>query len=249
MPSTIEPRSEFPAGLARTDPPPEPSEYGDRRGFLQSSGALLLAAALPSATALAAESGPMIRLIAFGDSLSAGYQLPAAAAFPAALEAALRKEGYNVAIVNAGVSGDTSSGGLARLEWTLAEGADGLILELGANDMLRGIDPEVTKAALDAILAALKARNVKVLIAGMRATPSLGKEYAARFDAIFPDLAAKYDAPLYPFFLEGVAGEPKLKLPDGLHPNAAGAERIAQNMLPSMRAFLDGFADKPKEAR
>jgi len=222
----------------------EPALYGDRRAFLQSSAALLLAAALYPQMAGAAEGAPMLKLIAFGDSLSAGYNLPAAAAFPAVLEAALRKEGYRVAVVNAGVSGDTASGGLARLAWTLSDGADGVILELGANDMLRGTDPDVTKAALDSILAELKARDIKVLIAGMKATPSLGKDYKARFDAIFPELAAKYDALLYPFFLDGVAGAPGLRLNDGLHPNSAGVERIVQGILPSARAFLGQLGAK-----
>ena len=161
------------------------------------------------------------------------------------LEAALRKEGYRVAITNAGVPGDTASGGLSRLDWSLGDGADGLILELGANDMLRGLDPKLTKAALDAILARLKEKNVKVLIAGMLATPSLGKDYGAEYDAIYPDLAAKYGALLYPFFLEGVAMRPDLKLPDGLHPNAAGVETIVKNILPSARALLTSLGDKP----
>lgn len=251
MSSKIDPRNAFRTILARANPLGQPAlaEYGDRRAFLQSSAALLLAATVGPATGFAAEVGPKIKLIAFGDSLSAGFQLPAEAAFPAVLETLLRKDGYDVAIVNAGVSGDTASGGLARLDWTLAEGADGLILELGANDMLRGIDPDVTKAALDGILAELKARDIKVLIAGMQATPSLGKEYKTRFDAIFPNLAAKHGAPLYPFFLDGVAGDPKLRLADGLHPNAAGVERIAQGILPTVRAFLAGFGDKAASAR
>lgn len=201
-------------------------------------------AALPFISPAAAETQRAIKLIAFGDSLSAGYMLPADAAFPSALEAALRQEGYRVSIVNAGVSGDTASDGRARLDWTLADGADGVILELGANDMLRGIDPSVTRAALDAILAELKARDIKVLIAGMLASPSLGKDYKARFDAIYPDLAGKYDAPLYPFFLDGVAGQRDLKLSDGLHPNAAGVEDIVHGMLPSVRAFLRQFDEK-----
>lgn len=201
-------------------------------------------AALPFVSPAAAETQRAIKLIAFGDSLSAGYMLPADAAFPAALEAALRQEGYRVSIVNAGVSGDTASDGRARLDWTLADGADGVILELGANDMLRGIDPSVTRAALDAILAELKARDIKVLIAGMLASPSLGKDYKARFDAIYPDLAGKYDAPLYPFFLDGVAGQRDLKLADGLHPNAAGVEDIVHGILPSVRAFLRQFDEK-----
>ncbi len=187
----------------------------------------------------------MIRLVAFGDSLTAGYLLPANAAFPAALEAALRKEGYHVAVVNAGVSGDTASGGLARLDWSLGEGADGLILELGANDMLRGADPKVTRAALEAILVKLEKKNIKVLIAGMRASKNLGPDYKTQFDAIYPDLAKKYDAVLYPFFLEGVADRPNLKLADGLHPNASGVETIVRNIMPSVRALLAALGDKP----
>jgi acyl-CoA thioesterase-1 len=210
---------------------------------------LLLAAALYPAAARAAEDAPMLKLVAFGDSLSAGHNLPADAAFPAVLEVALRKEGYRVELVNAGVSGDTASDGLARVAWSLADGADGVILELGANDMLRGIDPEVTQAALDDILAELKARNIKVLIAGMKATPSLGKDYKARFDAIFPQLAAKYNAPLYAFFLDGVMGEPALTLKDGLHPNAAGVDRIVAGILPSVRAFLGQFGEKTVMSR
>lgn len=182
-----------------------------------------------------------MKIIAFGDSLTAGYGLAAGAAFPAVLEKALRAEGYLVTIVNAGVSGDTASGGQARLAWALTDGADGVILELGANDMLRGVDPDVTKAALDAILGELKARNIKVLIAGMKAPSNLGQDYKTRFDAIYPALAKKYDAPLYPFILEGVVGEPALKLGDGMHPNPAGVERMVKSILPYVRAFVDQF--------
>lgn len=186
----------------------------------------------------------MLKIIVFGDSLVAGPGLAAEATFPSLLEARLRQKGYHVTLVNAGVSGDTSSGGLARLDWALAGGADGLILELGANDMLRGVDPEVTKTALDGILAKLKARHIKVLIAGMKATPSLGEPYQTRFDAIYPDLAKKYDALLYPFFLEGVAGVPALQLPDHLHPNAGGVARMVEGILPLVRVFLDGLGGK-----
>jgi acyl-CoA thioesterase-1 len=189
-----------------------------------------------------------LKLVAFGDSLTAGFNLPEKAAFPAVLENRLKAEGYFVTIVNAGVSGDTASGGLARLDWSLGEGTDGLILALGANDMLRGIDPEVTMAALDAILARLSARGIKVLILGMRASPSLGKSYKARFDAIYPALAEKYEVPLYPFFLDGVAGEPNLKLADGLHPNAEGVSRIVAGILPSMRVFLQQFGATAADA-
>jgi acyl-CoA thioesterase-1 len=202
-----------------------------------------LAALSCPARSAAKETAPL-KIIAFGDSLVAGFGLAVDAAFPAVLEKTLRAEGYAVSVVNAGVSGDTASGGQARLDWALTDGADGVILELGANDMLRGVDPEVTKAALDAILGKLKARNIKVLIAGMKAAPNLGQDYKARFDAIYPALAKKYDAPLYPFFLEGVAGEPALKLGDGLHPNPAGVERIVKGILPAVRAFVHQFGAK-----
>jgi acyl-CoA thioesterase I len=229
---------------------PQPSGYGHRRVFLQLAAALLLAALSCPARA-AVKEAPLLKIIAFGDSLVAGHGLAADAAFPSVLQEKLRAEGYNVAILNAGVSGDTTSGGLARLDWTLAGGADGVILELGANDMLRGVDPEITKAALDAMLAKLKERNIKVLIAGMKATPSLGPEFKSRFDAIYPELAKKYDAPLYPFFLDGVAGDPSFELPDRLHPNPAGVERIVARILPSVRAFLnqsrENAAQDPKE--
>jgi acyl-CoA thioesterase I len=224
-------------------PRSRPGGYGHRRAFLQLSAALLLEA-LPCLAWSAATEPPPLRIIAFGDSLVAGHGLAADAAFPAVLEKTLRAEGYHVAVVNAGVSGDTASGGQARLDWALAYGADGVILELGANDMLRGVDPEVTKAALDAIIGELKARNIKVLITGMKAAPNLGQDYKARFDAIYPALAKKYDAPLYPFFLEGVLGEPALQLGDGLHPNPAGVERIVKGILPIVRAFVHQFGAK-----
>ena len=185
----------------------------------------------------AAQAASPLRIISFGDSLSAGYMLPAEAAFPAVLQKALRTEGYNVEIINAGVSGDTT-GGLERLDWTIGEGCDAVILELGANDMLRGTDPKITESALDQILAKLKARNIKVLLAGMFAAPNLGVDYKARFEAIYPALAVKYGVPLYPFFLDGVAAERGLMLSDGMHPNSAGVERIVAGILPSVKAFL-----------
>ncbi|MGQ0444659.1 MAG: arylesterase [Beijerinckiaceae bacterium] len=221
-------------------PRSRPGGYGHRRAFLQLSAALLLGVLLSPAWSAAKETA-YLKIIAFGDSLVAGFGLAAGAAFPAVLEKTLRAEGFAVSVVNAGVSGDTASGGQARLDWALTEGADGVILELGANDMLRGIDPEVTRTALDGILGKLKARNIKVLIAGMKAAPNLGQDYKTRFDAIYPALAKKYDVPLYPFFLEGVAGDPALKLGDGLHPNPAGVERIVKGMLPAVRAFVLQF--------
>jgi len=179
-----------------------------------------------------------IKLVALGDSLTAGYGLPAEAAFPAVLERALKQRGHAVEVVNAGVSGDTASGGLERLDWSVPEGTDGVIVELGANDMLRGVDPDLTRRALDAIVTRLKARGIAVMLGGMRAAPNLGPDYARRFDAIFRDLAQKHDLVLYPFFLQDVAGERSLNLPDGLHPTAQGVERIVAGILPSVEAFL-----------
>jgi acyl-CoA thioesterase-1 len=242
--------SETARAIASPNPMPRsrPGGYGHRRAFLQLSAALLLAA-LPSPARAATKETPELKIITFGDSLVAGFGLPNDAAFPAVLENALRAEGYHVIVVNAGVSGDTASGGQARLDWALGDGADGVILELGANDMLRGVDPEVTKSALDAILGELKARNIAVLIAGMKAPSSLGQEYKTRFDAIYPALAKKYDAPLYPFFLEGVAGEPALKLGDGLHPNPAGVERIVKGILPGVRALVEQFGARAARSK
>lgn len=226
-----------------------PPGYNRRSLLVQFPALLALWCWLKPRRAGAVEPGRMLRLVAFGDSLVAGYLLPAQAAFPAVLEKALRAEGFSVRIVNAGVSGDTASGGLARLDWTLGEGADGVILELGANDMLRGIDPQVTKAALDQILARLQARGIKVLLVGMRASPSLGKDYKARFDAIYPALAKTYGVPLYPFFLDGIADKPDLKLADGLHPNAVGVGRIVAGILPVVRSFLRGLGGAAEAGR
>jgi len=187
-----------------------------------------------------------VKLVAFGDSLTAGYGLPAAAAFPAVLERALAAKGYAVSIVNAGVSGDTTSGGLARLDWSIPEGTDGVILELGANDMLRGIDPAVQSEALDRILARLRERGIPVLLTGMYASRNLGPDYVARFEAIFPDLARKYGVPLYPFFLDGVAGVRELALPDGLHPTAKGVQVVVERILPTVERFVAQLAARPR---
>ncbi len=182
-----------------------------------------------------------IRLLAFGDSLTAGYGLPPGQGFAPKLEAALRKQGHDVTVVDGGVSGDTTSGGLARLDWTLGDGADAVILELGANDMLRGIDPKVPADNLDKMLAALKARHIPVLLAGMHTAPSMGREYSDRFDAIYPEMSRKYDVALYPFFLNGIIGDQALHLPDGLHPNAAGVDVIVQKILPAVDDLLKGI--------
>jgi acyl-CoA thioesterase I len=179
-----------------------------------------------------------LRIVALGDSLTAGYGLPQSAAFPVVLERALKARGHNVEIANAGVSGDTASGGLERLDWSVPDGADGVILELGANDMLRGLDPAATRRALDAIVTRLKARGIPVLLAGMYASRNLGPDYVQRFDAIYRDLAAEHGLVLYPFFLEGVVGQRQLNLPDGLHPTAKGVETIVERILPSVESFL-----------
>ena len=184
-----------------------------------------------------AANGP-IRIVALGDSLSAGFGLPANDAFPAKLENALRAKGFEVAIANAGVSGDTASGGLARVDWSVPEGTEAVILELGANDALRGIDPKITRAALDHILQRLKARGIAVLLCGMLAPRNLGPDYKRAFDSIFPELAAKYDAILYPFFLEGVAVDERFTLKDRLHPNAAGVAAIVAGILPKAEALI-----------
>jgi acyl-CoA thioesterase I len=179
-----------------------------------------------------------LKMVVLGDSLSAGLGLSASAAFPARLQKALGDKGIKVDMINAGVSGDTSSGGRDRLDWSIPEGTEAVILELGANDALRGIDPAVTRAALSDILTQLKARKIAVLICGMLAPPNYGPEYAARFNAIYPELSKSFGVPLYPFFLEGVAAEAKLNQPDGLHPTAEGIDVIVKNILPMVEAFL-----------
>ena len=190
------------------------------------------------ATASHAAAARTLRLVALGDSLTAGLGLAPGKAFPDRLEAALRAKGWDVKVINAGVSGDTAADGLARYEWAVPPDADALIIELGANDMLRGLKPEATKATLAAILDKARAARLPTLLAGMRAAPNLGPEYASQFSAIYPALAKAYDVPLYPFFLDGVAGDPKLNQPDGLHPTADGVEVIVQKILPSVEALM-----------
>ncbi|WP_300154721.1 arylesterase [Solidesulfovibrio sp.] len=197
--------------------------------------ACLLWAGPVTPPALAA--GP--RIAALGDSLTAGYGLPADEAFPAQLEKALAARGRQATIVNFGVSGDTTAGGLARLGQVLAMRPDGVILELGANDMLRGQDPESARAGLEAVMKRLSEAGIPVLVCGMRAARNFGADYAAEFDAVYPELAKKYDALLYPFFLDGVAGRPDLTQPDGLHPTARGVAEVVARILPTAEAFLD----------
>jgi acyl-CoA thioesterase-1 len=179
-----------------------------------------------------------IKMVMLGDSLSAGLGLSAPAAFPERLQKALKDKGITVDMINAGVSGDTSSGGRDRLGWSVPDGTEAVIIELGANDALRGIDPKVTRAALSDILTQLKARKIAVLLCGMLAPPNYGSDYSAAFNAIYPDLAKSFGVPLYPFFLEGVVGDAGLNQADGLHPTAEGVDVIVKNMLPTVQAFL-----------
>jgi acyl-CoA thioesterase-1 len=194
---------------------------------------LLIAAEHP----VPAADGP-VKIVALGDSLTAGYGLAREAAFPARLEAALKAKGLDVQVANAGVSGDTAAGGLARLDWSVPDGTEAVIVELGANDALRGIDPSVTRAAVDGILRRLAARRIPVLLAGMRAPRNMGDEFVRAFDAIFPELAAAHDVLLYPFFLDGIAGDRALNLPDGLHPTAAGIDAIVRGILPKAEELV-----------
>ncbi|MEC9343057.1 MAG: arylesterase [Pseudomonadota bacterium] len=177
-------------------------------------------------------------LVVLGDSLVAGYGLEPGQAFPSRLETALKERGHDVTVINAGVSGDTSSGGLERLDWSVPPEADAVIVELGANDALRGLAPSSTRDNLDAIVTRLKARGMAVLLAGMLAPPNMGSAYGQAFNAIYPDLAGAHDVALYPFFLDGVAAQPSLNLSDGMHPNAAGVDEIVARFLPAAEQLL-----------
>lgn len=201
---------------------------------------MVAAAALLAASGLHAnEAGlraPVI--VAFGDSLTAGYGLAQDQAFPAQLQQALRARGQEVKVVNAGVSGDTAAAGLARLDWSLPDDASAIIIELGANDALQGLDPQATKATLETIITQVQARGLPILLAGMEAPRNMGQDYVEAFGAIYPDLAARHDLLLYPFFLDGVALDNGLTLDDGLHPNAQGVARIVQGILPQVEKLL-----------
>lgn len=197
----------------------------------------------PSATAASAPEKPTpeqkeLVLVVLGDSLSAGYNLPGNKAFPAVLEDALRAGGHKVKVVNAGVSGDTTTGGLERLDWSVPDNASGVIVELGANDMLRGVDTAIPRDALTRIVTRLQGRNIPVMLAGMRAAPNLGGRYAEDFEGIFKDLSGKHNLVLYPFFLDGVAGERSLLLDDGMHPNPEGVKTMVRNILPTVEKFI-----------
>jgi len=207
--------------------------------------ALMTAATASAQTQAAAEAKPInkpIKMVVLGDSLSAGLGLSASAAFPQRLQKSLKANGIAVDMINAGVSGDTSSGGRDRLDWSVPDGTEAVILELGANDALRGTDPAVTRAALSDILTRLKARKIAVLLCGMVAPPNYGSDYSARFNAIYPDLAKSFGVPLYPFFLEGVAADARLNQADGMHPTAEGVDVIVKNILTTVEAFLGSIS-------
>ena len=208
--------------------------YGPDRRQINLLVSLLTVLWLSISPALAAS----VKILAFGDSLTAGLGLPLDDAFPTRLQAALAAKGYDATVINAGISGDTTAGGLARLDWTLADHPDYVLVELGANDALRGIDPKLTRSNLDQILAKLHAAGVKTILLGMKAPGNWGPGYAAAFDRIYPDLAAKYGIPLYPFLLDGVALDPKLNQADMVHPNAAGVEIIVAKILPLIEFAL-----------
>lgn len=201
------------------------------------SMALLLSVSSPVAAQTA--DAETVSIVGFGDSLMAGYQLAQTDGFTAQLQAALLDAGYKATVANAGVSGDTTSGGLARLDWSVPDQTQLVILELGANDALRGIPPELSETNLDQMLARLKERGIPVLLAGMIAPPNMGADYAAKFNPLYQKLADKYQLKLYPFFLEGVAADKKLLLDDGMHPTPQGVKTMVTNILPFVKAMLD----------
>jgi acyl-CoA thioesterase I len=215
-----------------------PRSYGTGALPVQFLCLLLVTLACVLSPAFAQSAAKPMKIVALGDSLTAGYGLPAQEAFPVKLEAALKAKGIDATVVNAGVSGDTASGALERLDWSVPDDTDAVILELGANDALRALDPALTQKALTAILDTLAARRIPVLLAGMMAPRNLGSDYAAKFDAVYPTLAANHPVVSYPFFLEGVAGDPHLNQGDGMHPTAAGLDVIVRNILPKVEELI-----------
>jgi acyl-CoA thioesterase-1 len=206
---------------------------------------IVICSALLSATVVQAQ-GRTLQLVGFGDSLMAGYQLPPTDSYTAQLETALKAKGVDVTITNAGVSGDTSSGGLARAEWSVPDGTDGVILELGANDALRGISPDDTEKNLDTMITGFKTRNIPVLLVGIMAPPNMGDDYAQKFNAIYPRLAEKHGLPLYPFFLDGVVLDESLQLEDRMHPNTKGIGVMVDKSMPTVTAFINGISAQKK---
>jgi acyl-CoA thioesterase-1 len=206
-------------------------------------------AAIVAPFSVSADETQPITLVAFGDSLTAGYGVKASESFPAQLQMALQAKGYKVTVVNAGVSGDTTADGLRRFDWAMQPKPDGVILELGANDALRGIDPKEPSANLDKMLASLKSLDVPVLLTGMKAPNNWGDDYVKAFDAIYTGLATKYDVPLYPFFLDGVALDPGFSQPDGLHPTASGIGEVVKRILPDVEALVQRISQRKTAAK
>jgi len=211
--------------------PKRSASYGHWLRYVQLAAAVL-------GLGLAPAQARTLKLVALGDSLTAGYGLAPGDAFPEVLQRALKAKGWDVEVANAGVSGETAEDGLARFDWSVPASSDALIVELGANDMLRGLPPEGARAALDEILTRAQAAHVATLLAGMRAAPNFGLDYQRKFDAIYPDLAKAHGVDLYPFFLEGVAADPRLNQKDGLHPTRAGVDVIVAAMLPAVEKLL-----------
>ena len=207
-------------------------------GLLMAVAAVLQMQGSAAATERQTPPQPPIRIVAYGDSLTAGYGVALAEAFPAQLERALARQGYNVEVLNAGVSGDTTAAALERFDWAVPDGVHAAIVELGANDALRGQDPAQAKRNLDAILARLKGKGIAVLLAGIPAPRNWGDAYVKAFDGMFAELAQKHSAALYPFFLDGVALQPHLTLPDGLHPNPQGIAAVVERTMPSVVALI-----------
>jgi acyl-CoA thioesterase I len=223
----------------RPSPSTSARSYGGERRLRHVARAAVCSVALLLGIAIAAARAETpVKIVAFGDSLTAGLGLPAPEGFVSRLQAALAAKGIATQIANAGVSGDTASGALARIDWSVPDGTDAVIVEIGANDMLRGIKPQVMRQALAGILQRLTDRHIAVLVCGMRAAPNLGSDYAQSFESIYPELAGKYGALLYPFFLDGVAADLGLLQRDGLHPNAAGVEVIVSRILPKVEELI-----------
>lgn len=218
-------------------------------GFRSMAFKYLVLAGFALLLGLGAAVAEPVRIVGLGDSLMAGYNLDPGQGFTDRLQAALRARGHDVTVDNAGVSGDTSSGGLSRLDWSVPDGTQAVILELGANDALRGIDPKEPGANLDKMLSALKSLDVPVLLAGMKAPNNWGEDYVKSFDAIYTDLAAKYGVPLYPFFLDGVALDPTFSQPDGLHPTASGIGEVVKRILPDVEALVQRISQRKTAAK
>jgi acyl-CoA thioesterase-1 len=222
-----------------------------RGGLAQVVGILALVNALAIAGywanhdgAALAETQKQLRIVAFGDSLSSGYGLKSGQTFPAQLQKELKARGHNIVVVNAGVAGDTTADGLKRLAWAVPDGSDAVILEFGANDALRGIDPKVARENLEEMIAKLKERHIPILLTGMRSPANWGEHYSEEFDAIFPELARKHDLLFYPFFLDGVVFEHGLNQDDGMHPNGKGVGEVVKRMLPSVEELITKAASR-----